>query len=117
MPRWSRCRVTISCDDGSPSHEDADADAGIEDGQIMVAYMDDEGPVVLAGREQEPGHFELVGRSRLRRATLVRSGDGRALAGAWSERERGGKWLVELGAACDAGDDGSNRAKRARSEP
>ncbi len=110
MPRWSRCHVRIACDDGSPDHEDDDADVGIEAGQIVISYMDDEGPVVLAGREQEPGSFELVARSRLRRATLVRSSDGRTLAGAWSERERGGKWLVELGAACDAGSDASKRA-------
>ena len=109
MPRWSHCRVRIACDDGSPEHADDDSDVGIEDGQIVVSYMDDEGPVVLAGREQEPGHFELVARSRLRRATLVRSADGRTLAGAWSERESGGKWLVELGAACDVGSD-SKRA-------
>jgi hypothetical protein len=105
VPRWSHSRVQIICDDGSPDHEDDDADVGIEDGQIVVSYMDDEGPVVLAGRVQTPGHFDLVARSRLRRATLVRSADGRTLAGAWSERERRGNWLVELGPACDAGSD------------
>jgi len=108
VPRWSHSRVRIVYDDGSPDHADDDSDVGIEGGQIVVAYMDDEGPVVLAGREQAPGHFELVARSRLRRATLVRSSDGRTLAGAWNERERGGEWSVDLGEANEAGAGGGS---------
>jgi hypothetical protein len=114
MPQWSHCRVTIRFDDGSPPHEDDDSQLGIEAGQIVVVYMDDEGPVVLGGHEHEPGCFELLARSRPRHATLERSPDGRVLVGSWQEGIRAGKWRIELTGAADpdAGSDSPTNGRR-----
>jgi hypothetical protein len=101
MPHWSRCRVTIRFRDGTPPHEDDDSQLGVESGQIVVVYMDDQGPVVLGGHEHEPGCFELLARSRPLHATLERSPDGRVLVGSWQERERSGEWRIELPEAAD----------------
>ena len=93
---WLACRVRIE-EGGELLHEDADARLRIDDGSILVAFMDDEGPVVLEGRERESGRFELAARSRPRSATLVQSGAGKSLAGEWLERGRSGAGRIELG--------------------
>jgi hypothetical protein len=104
---WLACRVRIE-EGGELLHEDADARLRIDDGSILVAFMDDEGPVVLEGREREAGRFELAARSRPRSATLVQSGAGRSLAGEWLERGRTGAWRIDLdpaeGADAEGGD-------------
>jgi len=92
---WLACRVRVE-EGGELLHEDADARLRIDDGSILVAFMDDEGPVVLEGREREPGRFELEARSRPRSATLVQGGAGRSLAGEWLERGRTGAWRIDL---------------------
>jgi len=81
---------------GDLLHEDGDSRLRIAEGSILVAYMDEDGPVVLEGRETSAGRFELVARSRPRRATLALAEDRRSLAGEWLERGRGGVWRIEL---------------------
>ena len=81
---------------GEVLHEDPDSRVGIDEGSILVAYMDEDGPVVLEGRETAAGRFELTARSRPRRATLAFAKDRRTLAGEWRERGRSGGWRIEL---------------------
>jgi hypothetical protein len=95
VTRWCACRVRLE-QGGELLCEDPDSRVGIEAGSILVAYMDEEGPVVLEGRETAAGRFELTARSRPRRATLAFAGDGRHLAGEWRERGSHGLWRIEL---------------------
>jgi hypothetical protein len=81
---------------GEVLHEDPDSRVGIDEGSILVAYMDEDGPVVLAGRETAADRFELTARSRPRRATLAFAQDRRTLAGEWQERGQSGRWRIEL---------------------
>jgi hypothetical protein len=96
VTRWCACHVRLE-QGGELLHEDLDSRLGMEDGSILVAYMDEDGPVVLEGRETAAGRFELTARSRPRRATLVFAADRRSLAGEWSERGSRGAWRIELG--------------------
>jgi hypothetical protein len=88
--------------DGELLHEDPDSRLRIAEGAILVAYMDEDGPVVLEGRETSAGRFELGARSRPRRATLAFAHDRRSLAGEWSERGSRGAWRIELGDDAEA---------------
>ncbi len=95
VTRWCACRVRLE-QGGEILHEDPDSLVGIDEGSILVAYMDEDGPVVLEGRETAVGRFELSARSRPRRATLALARDRRTLAGEWQERGRSGGWRIEL---------------------
>ena len=94
MPRFLACRAEVGFDDGSPAFTDDDVDVEIEEGRILVAYFDDQGAVIFQGREEEPGRFELIARSRPRKARLVRS-DG-VLEGSWWEADLRGTLRIEL---------------------
>ena len=98
MSRWLACCVRIE-EGGELLHEDPDARLCLDPGSILLAFMDDEGPVVLEGREREAGRFELTARSRPRSATLVLDGTRRSLAGEWLERGRTGAWRIDLAPA------------------
>jgi hypothetical protein len=95
MDPWRGCRVRLERG-GEILPEDDEGRLRIADGAILVAYMDEEGPVVLEGRETGAGCFELVARSRPRRATLALAGDGRSFAGEWRERGESGGFWIEL---------------------
>lgn len=92
---WIACSVRLDAD-GELLHEDEDARLALDGGGILVAYMDEEGPVVLEGRRAAAGRFELVARSRPRRATLVLAVNRRSLTGDWHERGRDGTWRIDL---------------------
>lgn len=94
MPRFLACRTEVRFDDGSPAFVDDDADVEIDDGRILLCYFDDCGAVVLQGREKEPGRFELVARSRPRKARLTRN-EG-VLEGTWYEGDSTGSLRVVL---------------------
>jgi hypothetical protein len=94
MPRYLACRARVVFDDGSPVLTDDDVDVEIEDGRILLCYFDDQGAVVFQGREESPGRFALVARSRPRRAELLHR-DG-VLEGSWREGDRTGTLRVEL---------------------
>lgn len=81
-------------DDGTPPFSDDDTDVEIADGRILVCYFDDQGAVIFQGREQEPGRYALVARSRPRRAELSRRED--VLLGSWREGDGGGSLRIEL---------------------
>ena len=95
VTRWCACRVRLE-QGGELLHEDPDSRVAVEAGSILVAYMDEDGPVVLEGRETDTGRFELTARSRPRRATLAFAGDRRSLAGEWRDRGSHGLWRIEL---------------------
>ena len=95
VPHFSGCRVVVGFDDGRSDHEDDDADLQLGDGELLLSYWDDEGAVVLVGAEAEPGHFELLARSRPLRCALRRA-DARTLTGSWSQGEECGTLRVEL---------------------
>ena len=95
MPRYLACRAEVGFDDGSPVFTDDDVDVEIEDGQMLVVYFDDQGPVVFQGREAAPGRYELTARSRPRKAQLLRT-EG-VLEGSWQEGDRTGSLRIELG--------------------
>jgi len=95
VTRWCACRVRLEQGD-ELLHEDPDSRLGLGEGSILVAYMDEDGPVVLEGRETSAGCFELTARSRPRRATLAFAEDRRHLAGEWRERGLHGGWRIEL---------------------
>ena len=95
MASYSSCRVRVTYDDGRETFEDDDCDVSLDTGDLLITYWDERGPVVLAGTATEGG-FELVARSRPRRATLARSGD--VLEGTWRERDETGGLRIELGA-------------------
>ena len=95
MPRDLRCRASVGSDAGEPDVLDDDVDVELAQGRILVAYFDDQGPVVLEGLETAPGRYELTARSRPRRAELALS-DGR-LEGRWWEARSGGPLCIELG--------------------
>jgi hypothetical protein len=95
VTRWCACRVRLE-QGGRVLHEDPDSRVRIEEGSILVAYMDEDGPVVLEGRETTAGRFELTARSRPRRATLAFAGNRKHLAGEWNERGSCGGWRIEL---------------------
>lgn len=94
MPRYLACRARVSFDDGSPEFTDEDANVEIEDGRILITYFDERGAVVFQGREESPGRYALVARSRPRRAELLhREG---VLEGSWTEGDLGGSLRVDL---------------------
>ena len=95
MPRYLHCRASVGSDDGAPAFEDDDADVELAEGRILVSYFDDQGPVVLQGRETAPGCFELSARSRPRKAELAARGD--RLEGRWWEARAGGSLRIDLG--------------------
>ena len=95
MTVWCTCRVRLE-QGGELLHEDPDSRVRIDGGSILVAYMDEDGPVVLEGRETTAGRFELTARSRPRRATLAFAEGGRRLVGEWHERGSRGGWWIEL---------------------
>lgn len=91
----SACRIVVTYDDGREAFEDEDCDVALEDGQLLVTYWDERGPVVLQGVWRESA-FDVVARSRPSRATLVQSGD--VLEGTWQERDESGGLRIELSA-------------------
>ncbi len=95
MPRYLHCRASVGSEDDAPDFEDDDADVELAEGSILVAYFDDQGPVVLQGRETSPGRFELLARSRPRKAELALEGS--RLEGRWWEASGGGSLRIELG--------------------
>jgi hypothetical protein len=95
MPHFTGCRVVVAFDDGRPAAEDDDADLQLGDGKLLLAYWDEQGAVVLAGAEGEPGCFELLARSRPRHGTLRREG-ARVFTGRWFQGEECGTLRVEL---------------------
>lgn len=69
----------------------------IDNGDIVVAYDDDDGPVVYNGKEIEPGHFKLTVSGRKYRATLHRFvDDPYVLEGWWIEDGYQGMWRLTL---------------------
>ena len=90
---YSACKVRVSYDDGREVFEDEDCDVSLEDGQLLITYWDDRGPVVLAGTERGDA-FEVVARSRPSRAMLTRRGD--VFEGTWRERDDSGGLRIEL---------------------
>ncbi len=95
---WVGCSVRLDAG-GELLHEDEDSRLGLDGAAIFVAYMDEEGPGVLEGRQAGLGRFELVARSRPRRATLSFAMDRRSLSGEWRERDLSGSWRIELAEA------------------
>ena len=81
-------------DDGSPVFTDDDVDVEIEDGRILLTYFDERGAVVFQGREESPGRFALIARSRPRKAELRRSES--VLEGSWREGDETGSLRIEL---------------------
>ncbi|MCE2391152.1 MAG: hypothetical protein J4G09_06660 [Proteobacteria bacterium] len=96
MPRWSNCRIEVRPADGDSPFRDDDCDVTLDEGRLIVSYFDDEGPLVFEAPEPETGPFELVCRSRPRRATLALSDDRARLHGRWRERDLEGEWTIFL---------------------
>ncbi len=94
MPRFLACRAEVGFDDGRPAFTDEDVDVEIEDGRILLTYFDERGAVVFQGREEAPGRYELIARSRPRRANLTRTDD--VLEGSWREGDETGWLRIEL---------------------
>ena len=94
MPRYLACRAEVGFDDGSPVFTDDDVDVEIEDGRMLLTYFDDQGAVVFQGREEAPGRYELIARSRPRRAQLLHTGS--VLEGSWQEGDSTGSLRIEL---------------------
>lgn len=100
MPHFP-CRVVAAFDDERPDCEDDDADLQLGDGALLLTYWDDDGVVVLAGAEIEPGAFDWMARSRPRRGTLRRV-DARTFTGVWEQGGDCGTLRVELPDDADA---------------
>jgi hypothetical protein len=64
------CRVEIAGWGDREAFRCEDAEVWIEGEAILISYFDDEGIVVLEGREDGAGGWQLVARSRPRRARL-----------------------------------------------
>jgi hypothetical protein len=97
LPAWERCRLTIWDDEDIVRWEDEDADVRLDDEQIVISYVDADGPVVWVGENDGRDRFELFTRSHVRRGVLELSEDGTTFDGVWSEREAEGTWRVVLG--------------------
>ena len=96
MARWSGCQIRVT-GEAEPFFDD-DCDVQLEGDSLVVSYFDSEGPLVFVGSPSDGGtRFDLVCRSRPRRATLERSADGRSLEGRWTERELSGTLHIVLG--------------------
>lgn len=93
--RQFSCRVVVGYCDGRLDLEDDDADLSLGDGALVLAYWDEQGAVVFAGAEAEPGRFELTARSRPRRCTLLRE-DARTFTGSWAQGEECGTLRVVI---------------------
>jgi len=106
LVRYNSCRVAVGSGAGSADFEDTDADVSIGGGELLFCYWDDRGVVFFAGVEREPGRFELVARSRPRRATLRRRGP-RRFEGSWEEGGDSGTLRVELPEDADVPPQGS----------
>ena len=102
MSRYSECRVVVEYDDGREAFEDEDCDVALEEGQLLVTYWDERGPVVLQGILRGSA-YEVVARSRPSRATLTREGG--VLEGSWEERDDRGRLRIELGVRAPEEDD------------
>jgi hypothetical protein len=85
--------VVVTHDDDREVFEDDDCEVALEDGQILVTYWDERGPVVLQGKQQGDV-FEVVARSRPSNATLTRRGD--IFEGRWEELGDTGGLRIEL---------------------
>ena len=99
MAIHGECRVVVTFDDGSPPQEDDEGDVYLDASQLLVSYWDEEGPVVLVGSRCGENRFELLARSRPRKATLERVG--RVLEGRWTEGDDAGGLRVELARALE----------------
>lgn len=95
LVQFNGCHVVVG--EGGPFQavEDDDADLALGEGELLLSYWDDQGAVVLVGPEDEPGRFELMGRSRRRRATLRRKSL-HCFEGQWFEGSASGSLRVEL---------------------
>ena len=93
MSIWSSCRIEVRAGEAL-AFEDDDCDVRLEAGKLTLTYFDSEGPLVFIGLEQEDGCFDLVCRSRPRRATLHRNGN--TLTGTWQEADATGAWTITL---------------------
>ena len=96
MSLWSGCRIRIVSDQHGLVCEDDDADLRIDEAGLELTYWDERGAVVFSGPPPEDEGYELVCRSRPRRATLRCPGQAKRLEGRWSEGDECGSWSVEL---------------------
>jgi hypothetical protein len=75
-----------------------DAEVWLDAETILVSYFDDEGVVVLEGRPDAEGGWELSARSRPRRASLRPIADTPGgLEGEIEEQEQVATWRLRLG--------------------
>lgn len=100
--RVEGCRVVAGFDDGRAPDIDDDADLELQGGTLLLTYWDDGGAVVFAGERQDDGRYELVARSRPRRAVLRREGAAR-LVGEWEGKGDRGSLTVDVPRPIDDG--------------
>ena len=95
MALWAACRVELLSND-APRFACDDCEVRLDETALVVSYFDDEGPVVLAAPNDGSGRFDLVARSRPRKATLTHDEAAGVLEGDWSEGGVAGTWRIVL---------------------
>ncbi|MGH0032714.1 MAG: hypothetical protein ACQGVC_23220 [Myxococcota bacterium] len=93
-PDWKPCRAIVSHDDGRPDVEDDTAEFEIAGGRLLLVYFDERGAIIFEGREASDGRFDLLARSRPRKARVTLRGA--VLEGRWHEGDDTGSMRIEL---------------------
>ena len=98
---YPQCEVEVAAlgEDGAAAFSCDDAEAWVEGDLILISYFDDEGIVVLEGSSDGDLGWELMARSRQRRAFLrplpEKAG---CFVGEIDEQGETAAWRVSLGA-------------------
>lgn len=97
---YPACEVEVDAfEEGAEDFSCEDAEVWIEDNVILISYFDDEGIVVLEGTEDGNQGWQLMARSRPRRAFLrplpEKAG---CFVGEIEEQGETAAWRVSLGA-------------------
>ena len=95
MSIWKNSKMSSVFFSGTDADENYDCIVKIENGKILVEYMDD-GIVQYVGEEKGSGHFVLNCPSLSGKASLHMFADSEILEGSWVEGSYRGMWKIKL---------------------
>ena len=95
---YAESQVEVAAFGSTAAFECDDAEVWIDAESMLISYFDDEGVVVLEGRPDGEGGWNLHARSRPRRAFLAPMAEAPgAYAGEIDEQGDVARWVVRLG--------------------
>jgi hypothetical protein len=95
MPIWKDCHVEVAYPEAD-SDEYAHCEVKIDDREIVVSYVDENGAVLYRGPNNGDGHYFLRSPDRDGQASLHGLKDSKILVGYWIEEGFRGYWRIQL---------------------